>query len=224
MTGFWGQVGVFAKRELVVERRAGEVLAITLPFGALALLLVPLAVGADLPLLARIGPALFWVVAMLFGMQVALRQSASDSPALREVQRLLSVDPAARFAGRAGASALMLTGFLGVLGLLTVVLYAPAPLPGWGWLAGVAALMATGLGMVATLAGEITTGLRTRATLAPLLVAPLAIPLLVGAVGVTESLAGGRSILAPFLLLILANLALAVAGVVVAGPLEEASR
>ena len=37
-----------------------------IPFGMVALLVVPMAIGIDTPLLDRIGPGLFWVVLLLF--------------------------------------------------------------------------------------------------------------------------------------------------------------
>lgn len=40
-----------ARKDLRLERRAGEALLVTAPFGATALLLAPLAVGTDTPLL-----------------------------------------------------------------------------------------------------------------------------------------------------------------------------
>ena len=55
MSGFWPQALAVARRDLFRERRAGEVVWITIPFGAIALLLVPMAVGTDIPLLRKIG-------------------------------------------------------------------------------------------------------------------------------------------------------------------------
>lgn len=222
--GFWRQAYEIARKDLRVEGRAGEVLYITIPFGAVALTLIPLAIGTDIPLLATIGPGMFWVVALLFGMLVTLRQTAVDGPPQQELLALLGVDPAAKFTGRTSASALLLLVFQLVLAPVTVVLYSPQAIPGWGWLAPIALLVAIGLGIIGTLAGAVTAGLRTRSTLAPLLVAPLAVPLLLPATQAMEALRQGRSILPHILLLLVSNLALAVVGVLTAGPLEEASQ
>ena len=48
MIGFGHQVRLVARRDLLRERRSGEVVWVTLPFGAIALLLIPLAVGTDM--------------------------------------------------------------------------------------------------------------------------------------------------------------------------------
>jgi heme exporter protein B len=212
-----------ARRELVLERRAGEVWGIVIPFGALALILLPLALGPDVPLLARVGPAVFWVVALLFGMLIALRQSSADPAELRDLQRLLEVDPAARLVGKALAGAVWLLGLLLVLGAATVVLYAPAIPVRWWMVPVVLMLVALGVALAATLAGEVAAGLRSRSTLAPLLAAPLGIPVLVAAAETTDRLQVGGSILTPTLLLVLVDLILAIVIVLAAGPLEDAT-
>ena len=56
------QMAAVTRRDLERERRTGEVLWITIPFGAIAMILVPMAVGADVPLLRQIGPGLYWAV------------------------------------------------------------------------------------------------------------------------------------------------------------------
>ncbi len=221
---FWGQAYEIGLKDLRVEGRTGEVLNITIPFGAVALLLIPLAIGTDRPLIASIGPGMFWVVTLLFGMLVTFRQSATESSANREMMVLLGVDPAAQFAGRVVASVLLLLVFEGVLAPATIILYNPDPVEGWAILILVLLLMAVGLALIGTLASGITAGLRSRNTLAPLLVAPLALPLLVGASQTYEALAQKSSILTPILLLLAVVLGLAVVGVLTARFLEEASR
>jgi heme exporter protein B len=85
-------------------------------------------------------------------------------------------------------------------------------------------LTAVGLTELGTLAGEVTAGLRSRTALASLIVAPLAIPLVIGGSQTLESLTRDTSILPWLLLLVATDLSLAVAGVALARPLEEASR
>ena len=226
MTGpsFWGQAYEIGLKDLKVEGRSGVVLNITIPFGAVALLLIPMAIGTDRPLIASIGPGMFWVVTLLFGMLVTFRQSGTESVANREMMVLLGMDPAAQFVGRVATSFLLLLVFEGVLAPLTVVLYNPDPVAGWPILIVVIFLLAVGLALIGTLASGITAGLRSRNTLAPLLVAPLSLPLLVGASQTYKALAQESSILTPILLLVAVVLGLAVVGVLTARFLEEASR
>jgi heme exporter protein B len=221
--GFWRQAGEIARKDVMIEGRAGEALYITIPFGAVALMLIPLAIGTDKPLLATVGPGLFLAVALLFGMLVAFRQTATDTPPQRELLALLGTDPAAKFVGRAATSMLLMLAFQIVLVPVTVLLYNPGRMDRWPWLLVVIVLLASGLSLVGTLAGSVTVGLKTRSTLTPLLVAPLSMPMLLAASQVVEALRNGSSILVWILLLMTMDIAMAAIGVSTANPLEESS-
>ncbi|MGH8947572.1 MAG: heme exporter protein CcmB, partial [Acidimicrobiia bacterium] len=206
-----------ARVDLRVERRIGDVVRIILPFAVIALLVFPLALGVDLSAIKQLGPAVFWAIGVLFGMQVALRQAADDRPERRDLYSLLGVDPAARFVGRAMSGSVLMVGFLVVLLVATIVLYSPRLPPGWPGPVVLALLLAAvGLTELGTLAGEVTAGLRSRTALASLIVAPLAIPLVIGGSQTLESLTRDTSILPWLLLLVATDLALAVAGVALA--------
>jgi heme exporter protein B len=161
----------------------------------------------------------------LFGMQVALRRSSSDDRERRDLHALLGVDPSARFASRVLAGSLLTTIFLVVLFLAMTVLYGPELPESAAPVALLAIiLVALGLAELGTLAGEITWGLRDRTALASLIVAPLAIPLVIGGSQTLQAIAGDTGILPWVLLMITTDLALAVAGVALARSLEEATR
>jgi len=222
---FWAQAGEIARVDMIVERRLGDVFRLIVPFAVVSLLVFPLALGADLTIISRIGPAVFWALGILFGMQVALRQTANDSQTRRDLYALSGVDPAARFVGRALSGSILMIGFLAALFLTMLLLYSPDLPPGWVGPAFLASLlMAIGLTELGTLAGEVTAGLRSRSALASLIVAPLALPLVIGASQTLEALARDAGILPWTLLLAATDLALAVAGVGLARPLEETSR
>lgn len=158
-------------------------------------------------------------------MQVALRQSAADSPERRDLQALVGVDPAARFVGRTISGVVLTFAFLIALFVAMVVLYGPSlPSASVPALLLSSSLFAVGLTELGTLAGEVTTGLRNRNALASLIVAPLALPLVIGASQTLEALVRDESILPWVLLMTASGLALAVAGVALARPLEEAAR
>jgi heme exporter protein B len=220
---FWRQVRAITSYELLIERRSGETWSIITPFAAAALMTIPLAIGINLPLISSIGWPIFWSIALLFGMQVAWRHVSSERNAMRDAITLLGVDPAARFTGRVVASGVLLSGFMLVIGTLTVFLYTPDELNRWPWLIVVGLLFAAGLAQLATLASDLTIGLGARSSLAPLLVAPLALPLLIGAAQATDSLLRSAGILPWLLTLVLANLLLAIVGVLTARPLQEAA-
>jgi heme exporter protein B len=220
VTGFWNQAFTISHRDLLRERRSGEVLWVTLPFGAIALLLIPLAIGTDTRTLEAIGLGMFWVIVMLFGVLIAVRQTNAETQAQRDQVALSGIDPAAAYIGRSLASFLLLIVFEAVLLVVTIALY-DIPLVGFGWMPLVIVLVAAGLSLLGTLsAGIVSTG-RSAAALVPLLVAPLSVPLLIGATQTFESLRFGRSSLAWILMMTIVTLLLAVAGVLSARTLQE---
>jgi len=216
----WPQAVAVARRDLLRERRRGEVTWVTLPFGAIALLLIPLAIGIDAPTLRRIGPGLNWIVVLLFGVLVTVRRTAVDGAADRDLAMRLGIDPAAVFIGRTMANAGLLLVFELVVGAAAVVLY-DIELTRWPWLLAVIPAAALGLGLLGTLAGAIAAG-QGGANLVPFLVAPLAIPLLLGATQALDAgLADGDGSLPWVLLMVLVDVIVAIVGVLTARPLQE---
>lgn len=220
--GAFRQCVELARKDLRLELRAGEALLVTAPFGAVALLLVPLAVGSDVPLLRQVGPGLYWVVVLLFGVLVTLRQSAVDGPAQLAVLRLCGVHPGVRLAGRAAANALLLVAFEVLLAPIAVLLYDPE-LTGWPWLLPVFPLVAVGLAVLGTVASALAEGLAGRTTLGPLLVVPVALPLLLAASQTLEAARYGREPWSWLLLILTVDLVVAVATGFVVRHLEEST-
>jgi heme exporter protein B len=218
--GFWSQTRAVADRDVLRERRRGEVVWVTVPFGAIALLLIPLAVGTDVPLLERIGPGLYWAIVMLFGVLVAVRKDGADTLPQQDATLLMGLDPAAGFVGSSAASALLLLGFEVIVGAVAVTLYGITVI-GWPWLLLVLVIVAVGLALLGTLAGSIVSSLSAGTALVPLLVAPLSVPLLLGATQAYEGLRLGHSILSWLLLMVIVVLLTAITGVLTARPLQE---
>lgn len=181
-----------ARKDLQLERRAGETVLVIAPFGAIALLLGPMAIGVDTPLLRTLGPALYWLVVLLFGVLVTLRASAVDGPAQRDALRLAGLGPTVRLAGRAVANTALVLVFELMLAPVAVALY-DLDVTGWVWLLPVLVLVAAGLGVLGALADALATGLAGRSSLGPLLVTPISVPLLLGATGVIQAISYGRS-------------------------------
>ncbi len=222
MPSFWRQATEIARKDLRTEVRSGEVLMITVPFGAAALMLVPLAISTDAPLLERIGPGMYWSVVLLFGVLVMIRQSAGEGRAQEDLVALLGVDAAARFVGRTGATFLLMLLFEVVLAPVALALYGTDP-AGWWWMLAVLPLVAMGLALLGTLASSIAASVAS-STLVPLIVVPMAVPMLLAATQILEGLRIDGTILGWLLLLVVMDLLLAVAGVLSARPLQEATR
>lgn len=220
---FFAQAMAVARRDLQTEMRTGEVVTVIVPFGAVALLLVPLAVGTDLPLLERIGTGMYWVIVLLFGVLVSIRRSANEEPAQNDLLLLLGSDPAAVFTGHALATGLLLLAFEVMLGPVAIAFYDPV-ISGWPWLILLLPLVATGLALLGTLAAAVGTSESASNALVPLLVIPLAIPILLGATQTLQGLALDRSIMTWILSVVVMDLVLAVAGVLTARPVQEAAQ
>lgn len=223
MSAFWRQAAAIARRDLLVEGRSRETLAIVVPFAAAAVFVVPFATDALGVRLATLAFPVYWLVALLFGMQAALRQTAIETLAQRRRLALLGIDPAARFAGRTVAGTLLVLVVLTITAPLVYLFYDPDPVPASVAIPAVLFLFAVGIAMLSTLAGDVTAGLATRTSLAPLLVVPVSVPLLLGAAQALESLVRGRTTLPWVLTLVITDLVLAVTGVVSARSLEESN-
>lgn len=214
------QTLLFAARDLRIEARTREVVLVTVPFGALALLVVPMGVGTATPLLRQIGPGVYWAVVLLFGTMITMRRSALAPPAVRALLRLSGPPPVVRLAGRALADAVLLLGFAVALLPVAVALYDPAP-AGWPWLLLALPLVTIGLGVLGALAGALADGAAGRTLLGPLLLVPLALPLLLGATQIGEAARYGRPP-GPWLLLVVTAVLIAVLLAAVTAPhLEE---
>ena len=218
--GFRSQVAAVVERDLRRERRRGDVVWVTIPFGAMALFLLPLAIGVDTQLLQRVGPGMYWVVVMLFGVLVSVGRASIETDAQRDAVSLLGLDPAAAYVGRSMSAAGLLLVYEIVVGVVAVVLY-NIEVIGIPWLALTLVITAVGLGLLGSLAASLVSSSSAGSALVPLLVAPLSVPLLLGATQVYEGLRLGRSILPWMLLMVVVMLVTAIIGVGTARPLQE---
>lgn len=219
-SSFWRQAMAVARRDLERERHAGEVAWVTIPFGAIALLLVPLAVGINQDVLSRIGTGMLFVVVMLFGVLTAIRRTNIETPPQRDAIALLGIDPVAEFAGKTVASAIVLLVFEVVMGIVAVALYG-LDISGWWWMLLVMPLTAIGLAELGTISGAITVSVQAGPALVPLLVTPLAIPLLLGATQTVVNIDTDGGNLSWLVLMAIVVLVLAIVGVLTARPLQE---
>jgi heme exporter protein B len=219
-TGFWHQVHAVIDRDLLRERRQGDMLWVTIPFGAIALLLIPLAIGTDAVLLREIGPGMYWVIVMLFGVLVAVSRASRETLPQQDASALLGLDPAAGFVGRTISSAIFLLIFEAVVGIVAVGLY-DISIIGFGWLVVTMLIVAVGLALLGTMTASIVNSSSAGTALVPLLVAPLSVPLLLGATQTYDGLQGGYSILSWVLLMVAVVLVVSIIGVLTARPLQE---
>jgi heme exporter protein B len=212
-----------AGKDLRIELRSRVLLWQVLPFGILALVLFALALGPSEAVLRRGAPGLFWL-ALLLAAVLAIARSAGIESAegTRASVRLLGLDPGGVFLGKSCALLVELSALGLVLDLGLLVLFhvdaarLALALP-------LALLAVVALAAVGTIYGALVAGTDVAGTLLPLLVLPALSPVLIaGERGTASVLAGGGPGRWAVLLAVMAVVYVAV-GIVLYGPLEEAS-
>ncbi|MCF3936040.1 heme exporter protein CcmB [Acuticoccus sp. M5D2P5] len=182
----------------------------------------PFALGPDLPLLARLGPALLWIavlLALLLGLE-RLFQSDQEDGTLDQLrlggaplELVVIVKAAAHWTAAAlplivatplAAILLNLDGATLALTLVTFLLGTPA------------------LALIGSIGAAVAVSLRRAGVLIAILVLPLSIPVLIFAVAAIEAAGAGRAVLPPLALLgALALVSAVVAPIAAAAALRE---
>lgn len=200
-------------RDLALAARAGGGGELALVFFLTLVVLVPFALGPDLALLARIGPAILWLgalLATLIGLD-RLFQSDEEDGSLDLIRAsALPLELAVLAKGLAHwlATGLPLALAAPMLGLLVAL-----PIEA---MASVAATLLVGtpaLSFIGAAGAALTVGIRRGGLIVPVLVAPLTVPVLIFGVSASNSALGGAiPFLTPFLILCALSLAAIVVG------------
>ena len=220
---FLSQSAAIAGKDLRIEVRGRYALGSVLPFAGTLLVAFGLSLGPGRTLLQEIAPGLLWL-AVLFGAVLAFRQAyqaEADDGGL-EGLLLAPVDKGAIFLGKAASVCVNLLVLEAVVLVLVAVLFDfpigrdPAAL------AAAFALGTIGLSAVGSLFGVLNESPRARETAFPLLVLPLATPVLVAGVKATTlATSGGDGIGSWLGLLVAFDSVFLAAGTVVFGHLLE---
>lgn len=175
------------RKDLLLEWRGRARINATLFFALMTLLLFSFAVGPDTTTLSRNASGYLWL-GILLSSVLSLTESfrlEAENAAL-EGLRLLPVNPRAIFLGKALAN----TVFLFLLGLImvpvTIALYGTSLRGSPLELAGILVLGCGAISAPGTLYAAIASQARARDVLLPLLLFPILIPALVGAVKATR--------------------------------------
>jgi heme exporter protein B len=214
-----------AEKDLRIELRSRVGLNQVIPFAAAVILLFGLALGPDRSVLAPASAGLFWVAVLFSTILSAQRSFAVESEdAARDGLRLSGLDPAGIFLGKSAAVALQLFVLEVLLAIGVAVLYG-ARLSGGLVLLAACVIATVGLAAVGIIYGAVSSGLRVKDTLLPLLLLPVAAPVLLGGTKAwDEALSGHPSAGLGWLSLLLVFAVLYVTiGIVAFGPLLEDS-
>lgn len=186
------QAGMIAAKDLRIEVRGRHATGTILPFAATLLVAFGLSIGPGRTLLQQTAPGLLWL-ALLFASVLAFRQSYEAEGEDGALQGLLlaPIDKAAVFLGKAAAVAVQLIALWVALLLLVAALFDVSLGGDPAVVVGACLLGTVGLAAVGSLFGVLTESPRAREAIVPLLVLPLAVPVLLSGVKATSlALAG----------------------------------
>jgi heme exporter protein B len=181
-----------ASKDLRIEVRGRYALGSLLPFAGTVLIAFGLSLGPGRTLLQQTAPGLLWL-AVLFASVLAFRRSyeAEGEDGAIEGLLLAPVDKASIFLGKAGAVIVQLLVLESMVLVLVAVLF-DLPLRAPAVVAATFVLGTVGLAAVGSLFGVLTESARTREAVLPLLVLPLATPVLVAGVNATALATSGH--------------------------------
>jgi heme exporter protein B len=189
-------------REWRIARRIGGGASIGAVFFLILVTIMPFALGPDMALLARLGPAILWIAALLatlLGLDRLFQADADDGSLDVLVNSALPLELVVlvKCAAHWAASALPLIVVSPLFGLMLAMDPDPLALVALTLLAGTPALT-----MIGAIGAALTVSLRRGGLLMAVLVLPLAIPVLIFGVSAASSASGGVSRFAtPFLML-----------------------
>lgn len=195
-----GPLAALLSREVRLAVRAGGGAATGLVFFLAVVTVVPFGVGPDPRLLARIGPAILWLGALLstlLGLDRLFQADREDGSLdlLMASSVPLELVVAVKGAAHWGATGLPLVVAAPVLGLLLDIGAAPLWRTALTLLVGTPALTALG-----AIGAALTVSLRRGGLLVPILVLPFGVPVLIFGVSAATAL-GPDAFRTPFLVL-----------------------
>lgn len=202
-------VAAILKREWRIARRAGGGAANGATFFLILVAVMPFALGPDLGLLARVGPAILWIAALLSTLLGLDRLFAGDHEdgsldAMAGAALPLELIVLAKCAAHWLVGVLPLVALSPLYGLMLGMDARPLGLVALSLLAGTPALT-----MVGAIGAALTVSLRRGGLLMAALALPLAIPTLIFGVAAASAASGGAApFTAPFLMLCALSLAL----------------
>jgi heme exporter protein B len=209
MTSSGGSFPALVRRDITLAVRDGGAVGTALGFYLIVVALMPLGLGPDLPLLARIAPGVLWIALLLAALLSSARIFESDDEdGSLEVLALASLPlelvALAKIAAHWLTVALPLVLIAPVLGLLLNL-----DLGAYASLIGTMLLGTPAISAIGTIGAALTLRARKGGLLVALLVLPLYIPTLIfGISAITAAVSGPTgSTLSPLLILTAISLA-----------------
>ena len=211
------------RRDFRLAVRAGGGVGLPLVFFLSVVAVTPFAIGPDMKLLARVGTAILWIGALLstlIGLDRLFGADAEDGSLdlLFAAPAPLPLVVLAKAAAHWIVTGLPLAAAAPLLGLMLNL-----PPEALGAVALTLLLGTPALTLLGMIGAALTVGLRRGGLLLPVLVLPMAVPVLIFGVSATNALVAGEGGSAPLMLLLAASLgSLVLAPVAAAAALKGA--
>ena len=189
------------RRELLLSVRHGADTLAAVLFFALAAALFPLAIGPAPETLGRIAPGIVWVTALLAALLPLDRLFGQDAEDGSLDHLLLSGAPPALIAATKALSHWLVTGLPVLVAAAPVAVMLRLPDAALPALVAGLALGTMVLSLFGALAAAVVQGARRGGVLLPLLVLPLAVPVLIFGAAAADAAAAGQPVRPPLLLL-----------------------
>ena len=189
-------------REWRIARRIGGGASVSAVFFLILVTIMPFSLGPDMNLLAKLGPAILWIAALLatlLGLDRLFQGDSDDGSLDMLVNAALPLELVVlvKCAAHWATSALPLIVVTPLFGLMLAMDAKPLALVALTLLAGTPALT-----MIGAIGAALTVSLRRGGLLMAVLVLPLAIPVLIFGVSSASSASGGAApFRTPFLML-----------------------
>jgi heme exporter protein B len=192
MTPFLRVTWAVLRKDLAVERRAKEGLNALAFFALILLFLFYFALGPDAERLRAALPGLFWITFVLAGLLGLGRTFALEREnACLDGLIVAPGDKGAIYLGKLLAVSLVMLAMEVAFVAATAIFYNLDLWAAGPRLAGIGLAGTVGFAAVGTLFAAMTTQLRARELLLPVLLLPLAVPVLIAAVRLTEAALAG---------------------------------
>jgi heme exporter protein B len=188
----WRRVRAVARKDLATELRAKAGFNSVASLGVTMLVLLGLALGPDAQALRNAAVGAVWLAALFSGVlafnrsfQVELEGGALEALLLYPGPRWTI------FAGKLLANMLFVSAMVLILVAVGIVLFGVAVPDGWPALLGVLLLGIVGVVVMGTFYASMASRSRAREVLLPLLLFPMLVPVLLGAISASQALLGG---------------------------------
>ncbi len=193
MGSFWRQVGVLVGKDLRHELRNGEVLTTALSFSVLLTLIFTFAFYQRQETVTFVFPGILWVAIVFTGTLIVTRTFAreAESGCLRALA-LIPGSEGSLYVAKVLVNLIFMGAFEAVLLPFLGLAFDVAILESLGGFVAILTVGTLGFTALGTLVSAMLVGNRLRDVLLPIVLYPLAVPLLIGGVLATRRLLDGE--------------------------------